>query len=261
MLTSAQDFTHEAGASRRATADFAGYRKTALVIPKVEYVSKRVMIMEYINGRRPDDLEWLQEHDIDRNRVSQELSRIFAQMLYVHGFFHGDPHAGNVLIRPAQKGSRSPYNFELVLLDFGLTFDIDRQLRTNYARFWLSLLSSSTPKVQAERRRLAGLIANIPDELYPILESAITGKSGLEGSDPDNPHGVAGKSRASSLLDLPSGGAEVTEEEQEHIRKVRRVALAVPVCVLTVARYRPSCRRRVCSSRSSTCCGACRGGC
>lgn len=35
------------------------------------------------------------------------------------GFFHADPHGGNLLIRPARPNSRSPYNFEIVLLDHG----------------------------------------------------------------------------------------------------------------------------------------------
>lgn len=68
--------------------------------------------MEYIKGARPDDLDYLADHNIDRNKVSQELSRIFSQMLYIHGFFHADPHGGNILIRPAPKGSRSKHNFE-----------------------------------------------------------------------------------------------------------------------------------------------------
>lgn len=84
------DFRHEAESSRKMVSDFAHYKKTAIYIPRVEHVSKRVMVMEYIDGRRPDDLTYLQQHGIDRNRVSQELSRIFAQMLYMHGFFHGD---------------------------------------------------------------------------------------------------------------------------------------------------------------------------
>ncbi|KDN52895.1 ABC1-domain-containing protein [Tilletiaria anomala UBC 951] len=212
------DFRHEAENSRRAAEDFSRYRKTAVYLPKIPWAYKRVVAMEFIDGRRPDDLQYLAEHKIDRNRVSQELSRCFNQMLYMHGFFHADPHGGNVLIRPAPKGSRSPYNFEVVLLDHGLYFDIDRELRINYARFWLSLLSSSTPKVQAERRKYAKLVADIDDDLYPILESAVTGRSGLAGSDPNNPNGVKGRHRASSLLDI-DGGAEMTEEEQEHIRK------------------------------------------
>lgn len=212
------DFRHEAENARRATEDFARYKKTSVYIPRVPWAFKRAMALEFIDGRRPDDLQYLADHQIDRNIVSQELSRTFAQMLYIHGFFHADPHGGNVLIRPAPKGSRSPNNFEVVLLDHGLYFDIDKDLRTDYARFWLSLLSSSTPFIQAERRRLAKKIANIDDDLYPILESAITGRSGLEGSDPSNPHGVKGKKRASSILDMDTG-SEMSDEEQEHIRK------------------------------------------
>lgn len=212
------DFRHEAANSERAQRDFAQYKQTCVYFPKVPWVHKRVMAMEFVNGHRPDDLVYLAEHNINRNRVSQELARIFSQMLYIHGFFHADPHGGNLLIRPRQPGSRSSENFEIVLLDHGLYFEIDEELRANYARFWLSLLSRATPKVIRERRKYAKLVGNIDDDLYPVLESAITGRSGLEGSDAKNPHGVKGRQRKSSLLDLDSE-SHVSDEEKEHIRK------------------------------------------
>ncbi|KAL4402375.1 hypothetical protein ACI68E_000140 [Malassezia pachydermatis] len=213
------DFRHEAGNSMRAQEDFKQYKHTAVYFPQVPWVHKRVMAMEFIEGCRPDDLAFLAKHKIDRNRVSQQLSRIFAQMLYMHGFFHADPHAGNLLIRPKpSSGSRSPENFEIVLLDHGLYFEIDEELRANYARFWLTLLSRTTPHISRERRKYAKLIGNIDDDLYPVLESAITGRSGLQGSDEKNPHGVNGRERMSSLLDTDSG-TTITKEEQDHIRK------------------------------------------
>ncbi|SPO24008.1 uncharacterized protein UTRI_03451_B [Ustilago trichophora] len=232
------DFRHEAQNAKRAEDDFAGYRTTSVYIPKVKYVFKRVMAMEFIDGRRPDDLRYLAQHNIDRNRVSQELSRIFSQMLYLHGFFHADPHGGNVLIRPVQPGSRSRHNFEVVLLDHGLYFDIDEELRANYARFWLSLLKRASPEVTAERRRYAKLIANIDDDLYPILESAITGRAGLEGSDPKNPMGVKDRNRAGSLLDM-DGGANLTDDEQEHIRKTVMEKEGLFVSILELLRRLP----------------------
>ena len=44
--------------------------------------------MEFIEGARVDDLEYLAAHNIDRNKVSLELSRIFSQMVYIDGWFH-----------------------------------------------------------------------------------------------------------------------------------------------------------------------------
>ncbi|WFD41447.1 hypothetical protein MPSI1_000074 [Malassezia psittaci] len=232
------DFRHEAANSRRAQKDFERYKHTCVTFPQVPWVHRRVLAMEYIQGSRPDDLVYLAEHHIDRNRVSQKLSEIFSQMLYIHGFFHADPHGGNLLIRPRQKHSRSKENFEIVLLDHGLYFEIDEELRSNYARFWLSLLSRATPKVQRERRKYAKLVGNIGDDLYPILESAITGRSGLEGSDELNPNGVKGKKRMSSLLEL-DGGTKMPEAEQEHIRKTVMEKEGMFLNVLEVLRSVP----------------------
>lgn len=86
-----------------------------------------------------------------------------------------DPHPGNLLIRPAPQLSRSPYNFEIVLLDHGLYFDLDTRLRINYSKLWLSLIASNSPAVNADRRKYAELVGNIGPDLYPVFEAAITG--------------------------------------------------------------------------------------
>ena len=44
--------------------------------------------MEFIEGRRVDDLGYLAEHNIDRNKVALELSRIFSRMVHYNGWFH-----------------------------------------------------------------------------------------------------------------------------------------------------------------------------
>lgn len=57
------DFRHEAGNAARATADFANHRYTTLYIPEVYRATKRVMTMEFIEGARVDDLEYLQRRE------------------------------------------------------------------------------------------------------------------------------------------------------------------------------------------------------
>jgi len=175
------DFRIEAANASKCAQQFSNLKSTTLKLPDVLWAQKRVLVMEFITGGRFDDLEYLAKHNIDRNRASQELTRIFSQMIYLNGYFHADPHAGNLLIRPAPQTSRSPYNFEIVLLDHGLYFDLSDELRVNYARFWLSLLSASSGSIEA-RKKYAKLVGNIDEKNYDIFESAITGRIGLKGS-------------------------------------------------------------------------------
>lgn len=81
------DFVHEAANAARATKDFENIR-TSLYIPEVILATKRVLIMEYIQGGRVDDLVYLADAKIDRNKVALELSRIFNQMVFINGWFH-----------------------------------------------------------------------------------------------------------------------------------------------------------------------------
>ena len=81
------DFTNEARNARKAAKNFESIN-TSLYIPEVISANKRVLIMEFIGGARVDDLEYLAAHNINRNKVSLELSRIFSQMVYIDGWFH-----------------------------------------------------------------------------------------------------------------------------------------------------------------------------
>jgi len=86
-LPKEMDFVHEAGNAARCAEDFVGVR-TALYIPRVLSATKRTMVMEYIEGGRLDDLQYLAREGIDRNKVAVELSRIFSRMVYLNGYFH-----------------------------------------------------------------------------------------------------------------------------------------------------------------------------
>ncbi len=86
-LPKEMDFVHEASNADRARHDFQSLR-TSLYIPEVITATKRVLIMEFIKGGRVDDLEYLAQNHIDRNKVALELSRIFSQMVFINGWFH-----------------------------------------------------------------------------------------------------------------------------------------------------------------------------
>jgi len=89
------NFVHEANNAAKVTRDFE-HVSTSLYIPEIMVAEKRILIMEYIQGSRIDDLAYLAGHKIDRNQVALELSRIFSRMVFINGWFHADPHPGEV---------------------------------------------------------------------------------------------------------------------------------------------------------------------
>lgn len=213
-LPKEMDFGHEARNAERTAADFAHVR-SALHIPRIVEAKPRILIMEFVHGARADNLEYLAKHHIDRNKVALELARIFARMVYLNGWFHADPHAGNLLIRPTPPGSRSPYNFEISLLDHGLYFDLSDQLRVDYARLWLAFLMPGSKEVIELRKELAWKVGNVSPEHYYVFETALTGRANMAGSGGPEEAARPDFERKSSLTEL---GA-MSEAETDSIRR------------------------------------------
>ncbi|CAG7850525.1 ABC1 family protein MCP2 {ECO:0000305/PubMed:23781023} AltName: Full=MDM10-complementing protein 2 {ECO:0000303/PubMed:23781023}; AltName: Full=MIOREX complex component 13 {ECO:0000305/PubMed:25683707}; AltName: Full=Mitochondrial organization of gene expression protein 13 {ECO:0000303/PubMed:25683707}; Flags: Precursor [Serendipita indica DSM 11827] len=186
-----------------------------LYIPKVFSATKRTLVMEFIEGHKIDDgiNEFLATHGIDRNRVSQELAKIFSEQVYIHGWFHADPHKGNLLIRPSWRNRHT--NFDIVLLDHGLYFDIPDELRINYARFWLSLLSPATEKNREKRQKYATLVGNIKPERYNVFEAALTGRpSGSWGGKKQAAGRLQAIQQAAAMFDM----GNLQDQEMEKLR-------------------------------------------
>jgi len=70
--------------------------------------------MEYAPGTKVTDVAGLEAAGIDKQEVARILSEIFCHQILVDGFFHADPHPGNILVQPGPR---------IVLLDFGLAKD------------------------------------------------------------------------------------------------------------------------------------------
>lgn len=79
------NFVHETNNARKVEANFQANHDTALVIPRVLWAKRRIMCMEFIDGSRVDDLEYMKKHNIDPREVSTELTRVFSEMIFLHG--------------------------------------------------------------------------------------------------------------------------------------------------------------------------------
>ena len=111
------DFLHEG----RAAETIAGFFATRgdVYVPRIhwEYSSKKLLVMEFIDGIKISDREALEQAGVDTTAVMRTLIEAYCEQLLVHGFFHADPHPGNLLVQPGEAGGPA----RLVFLDFGLS--------------------------------------------------------------------------------------------------------------------------------------------
>jgi predicted unusual protein kinase regulating ubiquinone biosynthesis (AarF/ABC1/UbiB family) len=94
-----------------------------VVVPEVvaELVTRRVLVLEYVEGTRIDRLhERLAAGELDLQRLVETVVDAYIKMMLEDGVFHADPHAGNLLVDPQGR---------LVLLDFGMVLQVERDTR------------------------------------------------------------------------------------------------------------------------------------
>ncbi|KAJ3178340.1 putative aarF domain-containing protein kinase 1 [Geranomyces variabilis] len=144
------DFENEARNADKIRGLFRG--NAMLKIPDVYWAARRVLIMEYVNGGKIDDVEYMRVNNVDPKAVSRELSEIYSEMIFITGFVHCDPHPGNVFVRPRARPLLSyipflsaflsnPHNFQIVLLDHGLYRQLKPSFRLDYAHLWSAILA------------------------------------------------------------------------------------------------------------------------
>ncbi|MCP4177205.1 MAG: AarF/ABC1/UbiB kinase family protein [bacterium] len=102
------DFENEALNIEKFTKMFADHKY--LVVPKVykDYSTKNVLTMEYMEGIKFSDYE---KNNFDHDIITDRLADIVLSQIFVYGYFHADPHAGNLIIMEDNR---------VCLIDFGL---------------------------------------------------------------------------------------------------------------------------------------------
>ena len=115
------DFREEARNAAMLRRNFQN--EPRVVVPEVvtELVTRRVLVLEYVQGTRIDRLhERLASGELDLARLVETVVDAYIKMMLEDGVFHADPHAGNLLVDPQGR---------LVLLDFGMVLQVERDTR------------------------------------------------------------------------------------------------------------------------------------
>jgi ubiquinone biosynthesis protein len=135
------DYTAEARHAEQIRRDFAG--EPALHVPAVfaERSARRVLTMERLDGIKVDDVDALDAADVDRPALARTATRVLLRMVLQNGFYHADPHPGNVLVLPGER---------IGLLDFGMVGALDAATREALLRIVLALAAADTDRLVDE---------------------------------------------------------------------------------------------------------------
>lgn len=115
LLHRETDYVHEAQCMERMARNFEGQED--LLFPKVvhELTTKDILTMTFMEGIKITEVEEMERRGIDRRKVATRLVQSFYEQLFVHRFFHADPHPGNFFVQPGPK---------IVYLDFGAISEV-----------------------------------------------------------------------------------------------------------------------------------------
>lgn len=129
------DYTNEGRNAEKISKQFAD--NPHIRIPNIywDYSTKQVLTMEFIKGIKLHDEEKLKEFDINNEVLAERIIKSMFQQVFIDGFFHGDPHPGNIMTLPGE---------EVVYLDFGLVGFVTSTMKKHLSSFVIALMRQST---------------------------------------------------------------------------------------------------------------------
>lgn len=171
------DYLQEAANAERFAADFADDDRVATPELVWERSARRVLTLSDVTAIKITDVTALQAAGIDPNRVAQELARVTFQQIFVAGFFHADPHPGNIFVTPGPGG---PDDWRLTFIDFGMMGEITESLKGGLREFILAAVGRDGRGLVATMQRLGVLLPSADvEELERVMTALFDRFGGL----------------------------------------------------------------------------------
>nr|WP_310522296.1 AarF/UbiB family protein [Polymorphobacter sp.] len=115
------------------------------VVPGIDWArsSRRVLVIDWIDGIKMGDTEALAKLDFDRRKLAEVLVHGFLAQAIAQGFFHADMHQGNLFVIPPRDG----HDARLGVIDFGIMGRINRRARMYLAEILFGLVTGNYKRV------------------------------------------------------------------------------------------------------------------
>ncbi len=163
------DYNNEARNIERFRNFYKSYRNFYIPRAYRQFTTQRVMVIEYANGCKINDVVQLRAWGLDPRKVAENGMDIYLTQIFEFGLFHADPHPGNVMVRR---------DGVICLIDFGMTGQLMPKDKQNFAGIFVSM-SQQDAKRMANAMKKLSISDNIEDmrqfqyDLNEIIEDFI----------------------------------------------------------------------------------------
>jgi predicted unusual protein kinase regulating ubiquinone biosynthesis (AarF/ABC1/UbiB family) len=154
------DFIREADSADRVREMFINDDVVKVPLIYREFSARRVLVMELVGGLKVNDKEELRKAGINPKDVIRDLTSIYARMIMGAGFFHADPHPGNIFIGP---------DGQLILLDFGLSKELPEGFGLGIFELMFSMMTRNEQALVKAFRALGFKTKNDDPETFKSI--------------------------------------------------------------------------------------------
>ena len=132
------DYTVELANIQRFARQFRDNKTIYVPLIYSELSTERILTMEYIDGVKISKVDALRSQGYDLHLIAERGANLIMEQIFVHGFFHGDPHPGNICILPDNV---------TCFLDFGMMGRLSRKDREDFTDLMLSIVTKNDRKI------------------------------------------------------------------------------------------------------------------
>ena len=166
ILYEEMDYLAEGRNAETFGANFAG--RPGVLVPRVAWThtTRRVLTLEDVYGIKITDYDAITAAGVDRTKVARRLFDTYLQQIFDDGFFHADPHPGNLFVSP---GKDSGENWQLTFVDFGMAGRVPPNLRAGLREGVIAIGTQDAARVVKAYQMLGVLL---PHADLKLLEKA-----------------------------------------------------------------------------------------
>jgi ubiquinone biosynthesis protein len=154
MLRRELDFGREERNLQQFSLLFESDTTIRIPQPFTELCTSRVLTMEWIDGLKIADKDQLVAAGFDLNEIARRGAQLYLQMIFSNGYYHADPHPGNIAILPGNV---------IGLLDFGMVGRVQERLREDIEQMLLAIVQNDVALLTSLIKRVGAVPPDLDD--------------------------------------------------------------------------------------------------